>query len=97
MIKLSKINTIHGKEMSEPIFDILKVDTMTDVNGIEVQIPVVVETTTATEIRNKIQKFQEITAELQSQLDASKEISKTKADKEVVEVKEDITPIDIKL
>jgi hypothetical protein len=74
MIKLSKINTIHGKEMSEPIFDILKVDTMTDVNGIEVQIPRVVETTTATEIQSKIDSLNAQIAELQSQLDASKEI-----------------------
>jgi peptidoglycan hydrolase CwlO-like protein len=85
MIKLSKINTIHGKKMSEPIFDILKVDTMTDINGIEVQIPRVVETTTATEIQSKIDSLNAQIAELQSQLDASKEIE--------IPIKEEVKPV----
>jgi len=91
MIKLSKINTIHGKEMSEPIFDILKVDTMTDVNGIEVQIPRVVETTTATEIQSKIDSLNAQIVELQSQLDASKEIE-IPIKEEVIDVIKEIKP-----
>ena len=62
ILRPSKVDTIEGKELTEPSYEICEVDTMTDIDGKEVQIPRAVQVTTKTDIQAKI-------ADLQKQID----------------------------
>ena len=57
-LKKSTVDTIEGKVLTEPSYEICEVETLKDVDGKEVQIPRTIGVTTKTDIQAKIADLQ---------------------------------------
>ena len=74
IIRESKIDTLDGKELKEPSYEICEVNTLKDINDKEVQIPVAVKVTTEADIKQEILELQAKIEELNTHLITIKEM-----------------------